>query len=242
LIQYIYINVTSLFLGFSTRLDTRVMLKVYALIGDCPALSMALNHNSHGGYYCCWFCKVEGVHVNNKRQYYYDQNTPVRDELNFSLDSRKAEYLQTKIHGRLGVSIFEKILDIPLPKSVIADYLHVTLLCHAKSVCLYLYKKVMKPNQRMQLDQLMSVQQFPHYFSRKLRLLSEGYIKSIFIIIENICLSIVYFRATEIRNFFLYCVLPMVRFSLECNRVAHLALFVVGIRVSTIKYHLKIPR
>ncbi|CAM4791381.1 unnamed protein product [Rotaria magnacalcarata] len=200
--------------GFSTRLGSQMMLKVYAMIGDCPALSMSLNHNSHGGYYCRWYCKVKGKHIYKKRQCYYNINRAIRDSFNFASDSREAARLQTKVNGRLGISLFEKILDIPLPKSVIADYLHVTLLCHSKAICLYLYNNVMKLAERKQLDQRMLRQQFPHFFNRKVRLFSEGYHK-----------------ATETRNFLLYCALPMLQTSLGSERLAHFALFAVGIRL-----------
>ncbi|CAF1467343.1 unnamed protein product [Rotaria magnacalcarata] len=38
-------------------------------------------------------------------------------------------------------------------------------------------------------------------------------------------------KATEIRNFMLYCILPMMRNFIDCDRFAHLALFVIGIRI-----------
>ncbi|CAF3834664.1 unnamed protein product [Rotaria magnacalcarata] len=38
-------------------------------------------------------------------------------------------------------------------------------------------------------------------------------------------------KATEIRNFMLYCILPMMRNFIDCDRFAHLALFVIGIRL-----------
>ena len=37
------------------------------------------------------------------------------------------------------------------------------------------------------------------------------------------------------RNMVLFCLLPMIRDLLDCEIVAHLALFVIGIRVSGIK-------
>ena len=51
--------------------------------------------------------------------------------------------------------------------------------------------------------------------------------------------SILFFRATEIRNMLLYCILPMTRNLLDCDIMAHLGLFVAGIRVSQIKNNLK---
>jgi hypothetical protein len=154
-----------------------MMVKVYGIIGDCPALKLMLNHISHVGYYCCWFCKVEGIHVNGKRQYYYQNNFPVRDSVNFLSDSKRAQYEKSNINGRLGISVLDKVVDIPLPKSIIADYLHVTLLRHGKTICQYLYKKIMKPHQRTALDKKMTKQRFPNFFNRKIRSLSDPYLK-----------------------------------------------------------------
>jgi hypothetical protein len=50
--------------------------------------------------------------------------------------------------------------------------------------------------------------------------------------IQSFCL--VFYRATEMRNILLYCILPMIRKLLDCNRAAHLGLYVAGIRVSKI--------
>ena len=137
-------------------------------------MSLILNHTSHVGYYCCWFCKIRGEHVINTRQYYYKENYQTRDVLDFSSDSVAAQRLRTNVQGRLGVSILDQILDIPLPKSIIADYLHVTLLRHAKTICLYIYNKVMKPKGRFVLNKKMAAQRFPHFFQRTIRKLDEA--------------------------------------------------------------------
>ncbi|CAF2219140.1 unnamed protein product [Rotaria magnacalcarata] len=200
--------------GFPLRQGGRIKLKVYGVIADCPAMSLILNHISHVGYFCCWYCMIEGKHVISKRQYYYKKNYKTRNALNFSSDSVKAQRLQTNIRGRLGISILDQILDIPLPKGIIADYLHVTLLRHAKTVCLYIYKKFMKPKDRFILNEKMAAQRFPHFFQRTIRKLDEkGH------------------KASEMRNLFLYCLLPMVRNLLKSDQAAHLGLFVTGIRI-----------
>ncbi|CAF3488214.1 unnamed protein product [Rotaria socialis] len=200
--------------GFPLRQGGRIKLKFYGVIADCPAMSLILNHISHVGYFCCWYCMIEGKHVISKRQYYYKKNYKTRNALNFSSDSVKAQRLQTNIRGRLGISILDQILDIPLPKGIIADYLHVTLLRHAKTVCLYIYKKFMKPKDRFILNGKMAAQRFPHFFQRTIRKLDEkGH------------------KASEMRNLFLYCLLPMVRNLLKFDQAAHLSLFVTGIRI-----------
>ncbi|CAF1508337.1 unnamed protein product [Adineta ricciae] len=193
------------------------MIKVYGVIGDIPALNMILNHKSHVGYPCCWFCQLEGVHINGKRQYYYDENVPLRTERSFANDSRKAQNCPGDINGRHGISILESVADIPLPTSIIVDYLHVTLLGHATTICFHLYKNHMSRTQHDQLDGKMRCQRFSHTFNRKIKMIDQPYIK-----------------ATEIRNLLFYCILPMIRESLHFDTVAHFGLFIAGIRVSII--------
>ncbi|CAF4310040.1 unnamed protein product, partial [Adineta steineri] len=199
---------------FTSKLGDQIRIKIYGIIGDTPALNMILNHKGHGGYDCCWFCEIKGFYINNKMQYYYDEHIALRTEINFATDSRNAQYSKQTTNGRHGVSILESIMDIPLPYSIIADYLHVTLLGHAKTICLYLYKNYMKPKARIELDGKISVQRFPHFFNRKIRPFNKSYLK-----------------ATEIRNVFLFCILPMARNILGVEVMAHLGLFVIGIRL-----------
>jgi hypothetical protein len=108
---------------------------VYGVLGDCPALKSALCHIGHTGYWPCWYCEVKGKHVAKKRQYYYNENFVIRTPSSFLADSRLAASTKGgNVKGRLGVSAFHHILDIPLPGSCIADYLHVTLLRHGCTV------------------------------------------------------------------------------------------------------------
>jgi hypothetical protein len=153
------------------------MIKIYGVIGDTPALNLILNHNSHVGFNCCWYCQIRGLHINGKRQYYYDENIALRSEYDFATDSRNAQYLKKTTNGRHGISILENIVDIALPRSIIADYLHITLLGHAKTTCLYLYQKYMKPKERILFDKKILAQKFPHFFNRKIRSFNESYLK-----------------------------------------------------------------
>jgi hypothetical protein len=166
------------FAGFPSRSNDKVMIKVYGIIGDTPALNLVLNHNSHVGYSCCWFCKLVGVHTRHrKRQYYYDKSVALRTECDFAIDSKEAERSNKKVNGRLGISILEKIVDIAFPTSIIADYLHVTLLGHAKKIMLYLYENYMKPIERGRLDKKIYIQRFPHFFARKIRAIDDTHLK-----------------------------------------------------------------
>lgn len=154
-----------------------MLLRVYGVIGDCPAIKVILNHISHVGYNCCWYCNIKGEHVNGKRQYYYRERLEMRKPDQFLADSITAENRKENINGRLGLSMLNSIVDIPLPKSVIADYLHVTLLRHAKAVFHYLYFKKMKRKQRLELDRQMINQRFPHFFNRTIKPLKEPFQK-----------------------------------------------------------------
>ena len=232
--------IRSFFVGIMTRVGDRIMVKVYGIIADCPAMNSILNHISHNGYYCCWYCKIKGEHVINKRQYYYNENIPVRETIDFTVDSRRAQSLQANVNGRLGISMLDNILDLPLPKSIMADYLHTTLLGHGKTVCRYIYNKVMTPRERILLDKKIFIQNFLHFFNRAIRTINSTHLKLVYITIKTMFLFIALHRATEIRNILLYCILPMVRNLLDCNRIAHLGLFVAGIRVSQIKKNLEI--
>jgi hypothetical protein len=177
-----------------------MMLKIYGLIGDCPALSLALNHNSHGGYYCCWYCMVEGNYIDNKVQYNYDKSIKMRDSASFTDHSKQAEQCWKTFFGRLGLSVFQDLVDIPLPKSLITDYMHVSLLGEGKMVCKYLYK-LMKPAQRRQLDQQMHSQKFPHHFNRKIKSFGEGHHKYKSMI-ENIVSSLNVLELSKCEVFF----------------------------------------
>ncbi|UJR12986.1 hypothetical protein I4U23_000012 [Adineta vaga] len=142
----------------------------------------------------------------------------MRSEYDFAMDSRKARYFQDTINGRHRMSILENVVDIPLPTSVIVDYLHVPLLGHAKALCLALYRNHMKPKQRTQLDEKIYSQRFPHIFNRKIKVLDQPYLK-----------------VTEMRNIFFFCILPMIYKLLPLDTVAHIGIFVAGIRLSKIK-------
>ncbi|CAF1435540.1 unnamed protein product [Adineta steineri] len=75
----------------------------------------------------------------------------------------------------------------------------------------------MQPKAPIELYGKTSVQRFPHFFNRKIRPFNKSYLK-----------------VTEIRNVFLFCILPMARNILGFEVMAHLGLFVIGIRVSKI--------
>lgn len=134
-------------------------LKIYGITGDCPALKIVCNFIGHNGYFCCFFCFIRGQHVHTKRQYYYEE-PELRSTEDFFRFSREAERTQTNTFGHLGDSVLRPILDIKLPDCIVIDYLHVTLLGHAKRIILNVYQQL-RPNQRERFDSNIKSQTFP---------------------------------------------------------------------------------
>ena len=111
-------------------------LKIFAITGDYPVLKSILKFVGHGGYWCCWMCYLKGVHDNGKRQYRYEASIEYRSTRVYSKQSSQAEQEGCSIFGHHGVSPLHAILDNPLPRSIIIDYLHATLLGHGKRMIL----------------------------------------------------------------------------------------------------------
>ncbi|CAF4887806.1 unnamed protein product, partial [Rotaria magnacalcarata] len=189
-------------------------LKIYGITGDCPALKLILNFISHNGYYCCWLCYVPGEHIGSKRQYKIELPMIMRNKSAYEDESNLAEENNINVYGHLGVSVLSPILDIPLPDAVIIDYLHVTLLGHGKALISNLYY-TLKPIHRLEVDNRLKRQNFPHYFNRKMRPISNfGFVK-----------------ATEIKNILFYGLLPIFQLYLPIEKFSHLALFVCFTRL-----------
>ncbi|CAF4588428.1 unnamed protein product, partial [Didymodactylos carnosus] len=189
-------------------------IRFFGITGDCPALKMILNFINHQGYYCCWLCFVRGEHVQNKRQYYYQPPIELRSSQSYNEHGVQAATRHSNVYGHLGISVLKNLLDIPLPQSIIVDYLHVSLLRHAKCILAQLYRKL-KPTERDLLDQRLKEQPFPHYFNRKMRAAS----------------NLSFIKGTELRNIILYGLLPLIRPFLPIDLVAHLSLYVTFLRI-----------
>lgn len=130
---------------------------------------------SHVGYYSCFFCYIKGVHVGGrggKRQYYYADRAKLRNVVTYELESDEAERTSSNVFGHLGRSILHDILDVPLPTSIIVDYLHVTLLRHTRAILHQSYMSL-TPFQRSQIDDRLRKQKFPNFFNRKVRALND---------------------------------------------------------------------
>jgi hypothetical protein len=154
---------------------TKCFVHFYGIIGDCPALKLILEFISHVGYYPCFYCYIKGVHVGGrggKRQYYCADCTDLREVVTYESESKEAANKSSNVFGHLGRSILHDILDVPLPSSIIVDYLHVTLLRHTRAIIHQTYMKL-RPAQRIQLDASLRSQNFPHFFNRKVRAISD---------------------------------------------------------------------
>lgn len=189
-------------------------LKIYGITGDCPALKKILNFIGHNGYDCCWFCFIHGQHIHNKRQYCYQQPINLRSRQNYLKDSTEAHRTKSRVNGHLGRSVIHDLVDLPLPDSIVIDYLHVTLLGHVKTISIDIYNHL-TPLQRTIFNDQLRKQQFPHFFKRKIRSFTE----------------FSYFKAVEWRNLFFYGVLPGLQSLIPLEKLAHLALYVCSIRL-----------
>ncbi|CAF2091361.1 unnamed protein product, partial [Rotaria magnacalcarata] len=202
-------------LGIPTRSGINYKILIYGITGDCPAIKLAIKHVNHQGYWCCWFCYIRGVHIHHKRQYYFKKELALRSTAEYALYSHGAEETKTNIYGHLGVSPLSLIIDVPLPRCLVIDYMHVSLLRHTRTVIQYIYGNFLKPKQREELDELFRNQPFPHFFNRKMRPVKE----------------FSYCKATELRNMLLHGLLPLIRLFLPIECAAHLALYVTAMRL-----------
>ncbi|CAF4164439.1 unnamed protein product [Rotaria magnacalcarata] len=182
--------------------------------GDCPALRLILNFIGHGGYFCCWYCYLQGEHVHNKRQYKYEERVILRDSMTYLQESKLVYKNNVNVFEHVGVTVLEPIMDMSLPDSIIADYLHICLLGHAKAIIRNLYES-MKPFERIELDEKLNEQPFPHYFNRKMRKVA----------------NFAYVKGNEIKNILFYGLLPLFQLYLPMEKLSHIALYVCFIRL-----------
>ena len=137
-----------------------------------------------------------------------------RDSHSYLIDSTNAEKTGQNTNGHLGATILTDFLDVPLPQAILIDYLHVTLLRHTKTIIQNLYHHL-RPVHREELDVRLKEQRFPHYFNRRMRAFRDlSYIKGI-----------------ELKNTLFYGLIPLFINYLSIDRIAHLCLYVSGIRL-----------
>ncbi|CAF1466908.1 unnamed protein product [Rotaria magnacalcarata] len=195
------------------RNGNKCKVSFYGIIGDCPALKLILEFIGHTGYYSCFYCYIHDVHVGGrggKRQYYHENNIKLRHEQRYELESIRAIESSNNIYGHLGRSLLHDLLDIPLPHSIIVDYLHVSLLRHTRCILQQIYAKL-SPAKRIILDQRLRSQKFPHFFNRKIRAVSD----------------FSFIKATELKNLLLYALIPHMLYFLPKEQLAHLASYII---------------
>lgn len=177
-----------MYLGFCIRDGEQWYFYILALIGDCPAIKLALEHIGNNGYYSCWFCKVKGTHIGKKRQYHFEEMPILRSVGSYMDESMEAELRGENVHGHLGLSCFHEILDVPLPISIMMDYMHISLLRHTRCLVRQIYEGF-SPKIRSEIDKKLLSQKFPHTFHRKLKPINAGYIKYVlFILLSKLVL------------------------------------------------------
>ena len=189
-------------------------LKLLAVTGDLPALKSILNFVAHNGYFACYFCYIRGIHRGRKRQYPYQESIEMRTPHRFAQDSLAASLSKRNEKGHLGVSIIANFLDIQLPRSIIIDYAHSSLLRHSKAMFVKLYSSLC-PIDRKAIDDALISQRFPHFFHRKMISLQD----------------LSFIKATEVRNILFYGFLPAFHRLLSPDVLAHFALFICGLRL-----------
>ncbi|CAF3190019.1 unnamed protein product, partial [Rotaria socialis] len=134
--------------------DSKCQVLFYGIIGDCPALKVILEFIGHTGYHCCFYCYIHGIHVGGrggKRQYYFENRMQLRTKRTYELESIRAVETSSNVYGHLGRSLLHDLLDVPLPNSIIVDYLHVSLLRHTRAIIQQVYAQL-SPLERTKFD------------------------------------------------------------------------------------------
>lgn len=130
------------------------------------------------------------------------------------MNSREAELNNENIFGHLGVSILDKITDVPLPRALIVDYAHVSLLRHFRDVIQTITSSI-KPALRKQIDQSLRGQVFPHFSMKKMR----GIVDLSFI------------KAVEWKNLLLYGFIPHFLHHITIDQLSFMCLLIIGLRL-----------
>jgi len=104
-------NILVLFvLGIIIYENHRIDIKFLSITGDSPALRNILNFVGHGGYYCCNFCYTRGVHIDKKRQYFYEKEISLRHNEKYYKQSEEAEKVKENIYGHKGELLLQHSL------------------------------------------------------------------------------------------------------------------------------------
>ncbi|CAF3819948.1 unnamed protein product [Rotaria sp. Silwood1] len=191
-------------------------IKVCGCIADSPALKLMANMIGHNGYYPCFYCHIKGEHVRqvSKRQYQYEVPVHYRTIKSFSINSKEAQLNNTKVFGHLGTSILDEVFDIPLPRGLIIDYSHVSLLRHFRDVVKTISLSL-APVIRENIDISLRAQVIHHFFNRKLRGVAD----------------FSFIKAIELKNLLFYGFIPHFMHYTTIDQLSFISLFVIGVRL-----------
>ena len=208
-------------IGIEIHGENRVQVLFPMLMGDMPALSSMVQFVEPQAFYSCMFCNTKGTynHRGHCVTYPIDDDADLRTSESFQRHGELAASMQPRIDrertiGLKGVSAFNKILDVPLPHSVVIDSMHTVFLCHSKKLLIHLQSFVSKEN-------LLKI-------SMKLR--SINYIHDILRRPRSIS-NVFKWKASEVRMFILYIGLPVLAEFLPEDESGDLALYVVILRL-----------
>ncbi|CAF3931397.1 unnamed protein product [Rotaria sp. Silwood1] len=170
----------------------------------------------HNGYYPCFYCHIKGEHVRqvSKRQYQYEVPVHYRTIKSFSINSKEAQLNNTKVFGHLGTSILDEVFDIPLPRGLIIDYSHVSLLRHFRDVVKTISLSL-APVIRENIDISLRAQVIHHFFNRKLRGVAD----------------FSFIKAIELENLLFYGFIPHFMHYITIDQLSFISLFVIGVRL-----------
>lgn len=190
------------------------------LMGDMPALSTMVNFVEPASFYACMFCETKGIynHDGHCIVYPYDRDVNLRTAADFKIRSELAASTSGRLNrertvGHKGISVFQRILDVPLPHAIVIDAMHTVFLCHGKKILVRLQYLISKENMIKLSKKLVSIR-YIHDILRRPRSF----------------LNVQKWKASEVRVFILYIGLPALVESLSDDDAGDLAMYVVILR------------
>ena len=85
------------------------------------------------------------------------------EKKSYELESIRVAEASSDVYAHLDRSFLHDLLDVPLPNSIIVDYLHVSLLRHTRAIIQQIYAKL-SASERIKLDLGLRGQKFPSFF------------------------------------------------------------------------------
>jgi hypothetical protein len=174
----------------------------------------------------------------SRKLQFHPERTALRSAEQYSKLSNRAERTKKNVYGHFGKSVIEGLLDVPLPDAIVLDYLHVTLLGHAKVVTLAIYNQL-RPAQRKQLNIDLNKQKFPRKQLNVTFFFLYLIAQFIFhLILLDFCNrkiksidNFAFVKGTEVRNLLFYGLLPHLNSLLPIDQYAHLAMYICSMRL-----------